>query len=102
MAIVAITLFLIELRGTGDIERARTFAFLTIVFFELFQAFSSRSTIYPSIKVGLLKNWALVGAVSISLIVALCAVYIPSMNILFGSAPLGIMECFIILLLNSR
>ncbi|MGD9041371.1 MAG: cation-transporting P-type ATPase, partial [Desulfobacteraceae bacterium] len=101
MAIVAISLFLFEIKMSGSIERARTFAFLTIVFFELYQAFASRSTIFPSIKVGLFKNKALVGATLISLIVATGAVYVSSMNILFGTAPLKPVELSIVLLLSS-
>ena len=45
MTAVAITLFLVEFSRTASIERGRTLAFLTIVFFELYQAFASRSTI---------------------------------------------------------
>ena len=101
MTTVAIALFLFESNGTGSIERARTFTFLTIVFFELYQAFASRSTIFPSVKVGLFKNKALVGATLISLIVALGAVYLPSMNSLFGTAPLTPIELSIVLLLSS-
>jgi Ca2+-transporting ATPase len=99
MTIVALSLFLFEFHRTGIIERARTFAFLTIVFFELYQVFASRSTIFPAIKVGLFKNKALVGATFISLIVAVGVVYLPSMHILFGTAPLKTSEMFIVLIL---
>ena len=58
MTIVAIILFLVEFNSTGSIARARTFVFLTIVFFELFQAVAARSTIFSSITVGLFKNRA--------------------------------------------
>jgi Ca2+-transporting ATPase len=97
--IVALNLFLFEIHRTGIIERARTFAFLTIVFLVLYQVFVSRSTIFPAIKVGLFKNKALVGATFISLIVAVGVVYLPSMHILFGTAPLKTSEMFIVLIL---
>jgi Ca2+-transporting ATPase len=101
MAIVAITLFLFEFNRTGSLETARTFVFLTIVFFELYQAFASRSTIFPSIKVGLFKNKALIGATLISLIVAIGAIYLPSMSALFGTAPLNLLEFLTVLVLSS-
>lgn len=101
MAIVAIAFFLVEFHNTGNIERARTFAFLTIVLFESYQAFASRSTIFPSLKVGLFKNKALVGTILISLLVATGALYVPSMNTLFGTAPLKITEFLMVLLLSS-
>jgi Ca2+-transporting ATPase len=101
MCSVAITLFLVEFNRTASLEKARTFAFLTIVFFELYQAFASRSTIFPSIKVGLFKNKALLGAVLISFVVAATAVYVPAMNSLFGTAPIELFEFSGVLLLSS-
>ncbi len=57
--------------------------------------------LFPSIKVGLFKNRALLGAILLSLIVALCAVYLPQMNNLFGTTPLTILELLIVLILSS-
>jgi Ca2+-transporting ATPase len=101
MTIVAVTLFLLEFKGTGNIERARTFAFLTIVFFELYQSFASRSTIFPSLKVGLFKNKLLLAATAISFVVAVAVVYLPQMQTLFGTAPLHPPEFLTVLLLSS-
>jgi len=101
MTILAVISFIVEFNSTGSIERARTFVFLTIVFFELYQAIASRSTIFPSLVVGVFKNPALVGAILVSFIVAAGAVYIPSMNTLFGTTPLSPLEFLIILLLSS-
>ena len=101
MTIVAIGLFMVEFNRTGHVESARTWVFLSIIFFELYQAFAARSTLFPSIKVGLFKNRALLAATLLSFIVALCAVYLPPMNILFGTSPLTIFEFFIVLILSS-
>ena len=101
MTIVAIGLFMVEFNRTGHVESARTWVFLSIIFFELYQAFASRSTLFPSIKVGLFKNRALLGAILLSFIVALCAVYLPKMNHLFGTSPLTILELLIVLILSS-
>jgi len=101
MTIVAVCLFMVEFNRTGHVESARTWVFLSIIFFELYQAFASRSTLFPSIKVGLFKNRALLAATLLSFIVALCAVYLPPMNDLFGTSPLTILELFIVQILSS-
>jgi Ca2+-transporting ATPase len=101
MTMVAVTLFLVEFKGTGNVERARTFAFLTIVFFELYQSFASRSTMFPSLKVGLFKNKLLLAATAISFVVAVAVVYLPQMHTLFGTAPLKPTEFLTVLLLSS-
>ena len=101
MTIVAIISFLVELNSTGSIVRARTFVFLTIVFFELYQAFAARSTIFSSITVGLFKNKALIVAILISFIVSVGAVYMPAMNTLFGTAPLRPVEFLTVLAVSS-
>ena len=101
MAILAIVSFMVEFNRSGSIERARTFVFLTIVFFELYQSIASRSTIFPSLMVGVFKNPALIAAILVSFIIAAGAVYIPSMNALFGTTPLSPLEFLIILLLGS-
>jgi Ca2+-transporting ATPase len=101
MTVVAVTLFLVEFKGTGNVQRARTFAFLTIIFFELYQSFAARSTIFPSLKVGLFKNKLLLAATAISFVVAVAVVYLPQMHTLFGTASLSPLEFLTILLLSS-
>ena len=101
MIAVVLTLFLVEYNSSGSIERARTFGFLTIVFFELYQSVASRSTIFPSLKVGLFKNKALIGATLVSLLVAVSAIYLPPMRVLFGTAPLKVEEFILVALLSS-
>lgn len=101
MTVVAVSLFVIEMNQTGNIEKARTAAFLSIVFFELFQAFAARSTIFPSLEIGILKNKYLMGATLISFIVVLATIYVPIMNSLFGTARLETAKFLGILLLSS-
>jgi Ca2+-transporting ATPase len=101
MTAVAVTLFLVEFNRDGSLERARTFAFLTIVFFELYQSVASRSTIFPSLSVGLFKNKALIAATLSSFIAAVGVVYLPQLRALFGTAPLKLSELMMVLLLGS-
>jgi Ca2+-transporting ATPase len=101
MTLVALTLFFVSYHRTGDIDRSRTLVFLTVVFFELYQSFASRSTIFPSIKVGLFRNKALVGATLISLFVAIATVYIPSINTLFGTSKISVLDFLMVFLFGS-
>ena len=82
-------------------EKVDAIVILAIIFFELYQSFASRSTIFPSLKVGIYKNPALVGAILFSFIIAAAAVYLPYMNTLFGTASLRSVELLIVLLLSS-
>ena len=61
----------------GNIAEAQTVAFLTVAFFEMYQAFAARSTRYPSTKIGLFKNKWLILAVASSLFICLTLVYVP-------------------------
>jgi len=61
----------------GNVFEAQTVAFLTVAFFEMYQAFAARSTHYPSLKVGLFANPWLVLAVAGSLVVCVGLVYLP-------------------------
>ncbi len=47
------------------------------------------------------KDKALIGATLISLIVAIGAVYLPSMSALFGTIPLNLLEFLTVLVLSS-
>ncbi|MBU0762768.1 MAG: cation-translocating P-type ATPase [Candidatus Altiarchaeota archaeon] len=78
MIIVAMGLFLwIWDPVKQNVYEVQTVAFLTLAFFEMYQAFASRSTRYPATKVGLFKNKYLLLAVGASLAVILALVYIP-------------------------
>jgi Ca2+-transporting ATPase len=101
MTLVALAFFVVSYNKTGNLDRSRTLVFLTVVFFEIFQSFASRSTIFPSIKVGVFKNRALVGATASSLIVAAAAVYIPSMNTLFGTVHITVLDFLMVFLSGS-
>ncbi len=61
----------------NNIYEAQTVAFLSIAFFEMYQAFASRSTRYPALQVGIMKNKWLILSVIFSLTVLLCLLYLP-------------------------
>ncbi len=76
MTIVSLAVFYWYLTNKG-LMAAQTATFLTVGFFELYQAFACRSTIYPSIQVGLFKNKWLILAVVSSLVIMGAITYIP-------------------------
>ncbi|HHQ44681.1 MAG TPA: cation-translocating P-type ATPase, partial [Candidatus Altiarchaeales archaeon] len=60
-----------------NVFEAQTVAFISIAFFEMYQAFASRSTRFPALKVGIFTNKWLNLAVLLSFAVVLCLLYLP-------------------------
>jgi P-type Ca2+ transporter type 2C len=73
-------------------EFAQTMAFVTLSISELFRAYTARSEFYPLLKIGVFKNrimnWAVLG----SLVMIFVVVYVPFLQPIFNTAPLGIAE----------
>ena len=81
-----------------SIEAARTIAANMLVFGELFYLFNCRSLRYSMFKLGIFSNrWLLVG-VSLMVLAQILFTYSPTMNQLFGSAPLSSIEWVLILI----
>lgn len=92
-------LFMIEYNATGNLEKARTIAVTQAVMFEMFLVFSCKSD--KSIrKTNLFSNKYLIGAVLITFIVQIIAVYTP-LGIPFKFTPLAAKDWLIILLVSS-
>jgi len=101
MLAAVITIFSTELTNSGNLAVAQTKAFVIVVMFELYQAFSCRSVNFPAHKVGIFKNKWLVGAVLISFLALLSVIYIPQLQTLFDTAALSIRELIFLILLSS-
>ncbi|MBI2656520.1 calcium-translocating P-type ATPase, PMCA-type [Candidatus Woesearchaeota archaeon] len=84
-----------------NLFQAQTATFLTISMFELYQAFASRSTIYPAVKVGIFKNKFLILAVLSSFSVVVTSIFIPSFGKFLDMSPLSIFEFIFIVLVSS-
>ena len=92
-------LFMLEYKTTGNLEKARTIAVTQAVMFEMFLVFSCRSD--KSIrKTNLFSNKYLIGAVLITFIVQIIAVYTP-LGAPFKFTPLTLKDWLIILLVSS-
>ncbi|MDD2534729.1 MAG: cation-translocating P-type ATPase [Eubacteriales bacterium] len=78
-------------------DGARTYAFVTMILVELIRSYSARSEHTPVFKLGLFGNSALNKAVLLSLALLLVVVYVPFLDPIFHTIPLGLMDWAIIL-----
>jgi Ca2+-transporting ATPase len=72
-----------------DMDHARTLAFSTLVFVQLAHTFNSRSERRSIFDTGFFSNIYLVGAVLLSVALQLSVVYVPVLQPLFKTVPLG-------------
>lgn len=80
-----------------NIETARTIAVNMFVFGELFYLFNCRSLRYSMFRLGVFSNhWLVVGVITMT-ILQIAFTYSPTMNLLFGSAPMEMIEWTLVL-----
>ncbi|MEA3348989.1 MAG: cation-translocating P-type ATPase [Chloroflexota bacterium] len=92
VAITTITLLAYKLglnQYPGQPEIAETMAFVTLSFSELLRAFTARSEYVSVLKIGVFSNRSMNWAVFSSLVLLLAVVYIPFLQPIFDTAPLG-------------
>jgi Ca2+-transporting ATPase len=100
IAITSVTLaaYFIGLKWfPAHVEAAETMAFVTLSASELFRAFTSRSERYPVLKIGIFKNRNMNLAVVTSMALLMGVIYIPGLNNVFNTVPLGWQQWEIIL-----
>jgi len=92
---------MLDLSGSEDeVQHSRTVAFCTMVFSQLFFAFSSRSQTLTIGKLGLFTNRKIIAAVAVSALLQLAVVYLPGLSDAFRTAQLGWEEWALILPLS--
>ncbi|HOW91072.1 MAG TPA: cation-translocating P-type ATPase [Anaerolineaceae bacterium] len=96
IAITSVTLlaFWVGLTHRGgspidNLELAETMAFVTLSTSELLRAFTARSERYPLLKLGIFSNKWMNIAVLFSLALVIAVVYLPFLNPIFKTVPLG-------------
>ncbi|MGB7537967.1 MAG: cation-translocating P-type ATPase [Anaerolineales bacterium] len=90
--------FLIGLqRYPGNLDGAQTVAFVTLVLSELVRAFTVRSERLSVFKIGFTSNRWMLLAVGSSLILLLGVIYIPFLDPIFNTIPLGWQDWIILL-----
>ncbi|MDY7042565.1 MAG: cation transporting ATPase C-terminal domain-containing protein, partial [Chloroflexota bacterium] len=93
-----LTAFIIGLNWyPNQLNIARTMAFATLSVSELLRAYTSRSERYPLLKIGVLSNKWMQGAVLLSLVIVLAIIYVPVLDPIFDTAFLGLREWAVML-----
>jgi Ca2+-transporting ATPase len=75
-----------------DEAYAQTMAFTTLSISELLRAYTARSEYFPLMKIGVFSNRWMNYAVSASLALILMVLYVPFLNPIFKTVPLGLEE----------
>ena len=73
----------------GQMELARTVAFATMVSVELLRAYSARSSYHSVFSIGVFSNRWMVLATSASFVMLLASLYVPLLQPVFDTVPLG-------------
>jgi Ca2+-transporting ATPase len=92
VAITAVSLGAYSIGRAYYPKMAETMAFVTLSFSELLRAFTARSENYPILKIGLFSNKSMNWAVISSLLLLMAVVYIPFLNGIFNTLPLGLAQ----------
>jgi Ca2+-transporting ATPase len=77
--------------------KAQTMVLVTIILFEMFNAFNCRSDRYSIFKLGWYSNRWLVWAVLSSVLLMALVLYVPSLAFLFHTVPLGFLDWIVAL-----
>lgn len=86
-----------ELPLEARLPLAETMAFVTLSASELLRAFTARSERYPLLKIGIFSNKWMTRAVLASFVLLLAVTYIPFLNPIFNTVPLGWNEWSLVL-----
>jgi magnesium-transporting ATPase (P-type) len=84
--------FVHALNQGASLEKARTIAVTTMVFFQFFQAYNSRSEVHSLFTMNPLGNPFLFFGTLAAFIAQLSAIYLPAMQWIFRLEPIGAME----------
>ncbi len=84
-----------------EIDTARTMAFTTLVFAQLFYVFECRSEKYSPFELGMLGNKFLLYAVGCSILMHLAVIYLPVMQKIFNTVGLELWQWGVILILSG-
>ncbi|GLI54058.1 cation-transporting P-type ATPase [Thermodesulfovibrio yellowstonii] len=84
--------FINALESDASLERARTVAVTTMVFFQFFQAWNSRSEYESIFKISLLSNPFLFLSLIAATIAQLAFIYVPTLQWIFRTEPISIKD----------
>ncbi|KPU44053.1 calcium-transporting ATPase [Oxobacter pfennigii] len=90
ICLCTITVFLVNLKLSGSLEKARTMAFATLVMSQLIHVFECRSERHTIFEINFFKNIYLIFAVITSICMLCIAIYIPSLQSVFKTVSLDL------------
>jgi len=97
MAAAVLLAFLYGLRQfPGHLQAAQTVAYATLVLSELLRVFAARSERYSAFAIGLFSNPWMVRAVGFSFVLLMGSIYVPFLQPIFGTVPLGVNDWLVI------
>jgi Ca2+-transporting ATPase len=82
-------IFISRLEGGAPLERARTAALTTMVFFQFYQAFNCRSETQSIFRMSLLSNPFLLFSLAAAFFAQLAVLYVPALQFVFRTVPLS-------------
>jgi len=100
MCVGTLSLFVWALR-TGDVAYARTIAFTTMAVFQLWNVFNMRSARTSIFRLGLTSNLYVLASVVASLLLQLAVLYLPLLQTVFRTMPLGLTDWILITAVTS-
>lgn len=101
MAMVTLAAYALALFGSGNIDMARTVAFNTMVFTQLFYVFACRSEYRTILELGVFSNPKLVMAVLCSALLQLTVTHLPFLQNVFHTVPLSPLQWSVIIFLSA-
>jgi Ca2+-transporting ATPase len=84
-----------------ELRRAQTMVATTVVLFQVFYLFQCRSRRQSIFRIGLFSNHLSFFAAALTILLQSAFVYVPFMNTIFHSAPIGLREWLLAALIAS-
>ncbi|MFH1828159.1 MAG: HAD-IC family P-type ATPase [Nanoarchaeota archaeon] len=98
----AIALYVWELMmKSGEIPKAQTVAFATIIFFELFHALNAKSWDETIFSKNFFSNFYVLGGIALAAVLTVLVIYLPFLQNIFGTVALDIKDWIIIIAVSS-
>ena len=102
IAVCSLTAFMFVLYGEKEgIERARTAAFIVLSCSQLFHSFNCRNLTRSLFKIGVFTNTKLILATGVSFLLQMAVVYVPFLQKIFKTEPLGTFDWVLVIIISS-
>ncbi|MEW5802770.1 MAG: cation-translocating P-type ATPase [bacterium] len=85
----------------GALEQARTAAFMVLACSQLFHSFNCRSMTASLFSIGVFTNKKLLIAAALSFLLQMAAIYIPFLQVIFKTRPLGLFDLILLVAVSS-